>query len=159
MACRAELRPAGRLPTERASRKVRRVIVGLGLDVVRVERVEGLLRRHGERALRRLFTEDEVRRCRGSRHPGESFAARFAAKEAAFKALGTGWGRGGAWTDVEVVSAAGGAPSLRLSGAAASAARARRAARFHLSLSHGDGTAVAVVVLEAAEGEGRAPPR
>jgi holo-[acyl-carrier protein] synthase len=153
MACRLPRPPAWTLPPAGAVRNpfrgVLRVIVGLGVDVVRVERVEGVLRRKGERALRRLFTEAEVRRCRGSRHPGESFAARFAAKEAAFKALGTGWGRGGGWTEVEVVSGEGGAPSLRLSGAAADAARARGADRFHVSLSHADGTAVAVVVLEA----------
>jgi holo-[acyl-carrier protein] synthase len=150
MACRPPLLPPGSLPCAAAARKAGRVIVGVGLDLVRVERVAGLLARRGDRALSRLFTADEVRRCRGSRNPAESFAARFAAKEAVFKALGTGWGRGGAWTDVEVVSGPGGEPAVRLSGAAARAAAARGADRLHLSLTHADGTAAAVVVLEAA---------
>lgn len=129
------------------------MIVGVGTDLVQVRRVDELLERKGERALRRLFTAAEVERCRGGRSPRESFAARFAAKEAFFKALGTGWGRGGAWTEVEVVSAPSGAPSLRLHGAAAALAEAAGVRRVHLSLTHTDDLAGAYVVLE---GE---PPR
>ena len=124
------------------------MIVGVGVDLVRIDRVTGLLERHGARALARLFTPAEARRCHEGRHPPESFAARFAAKEAFFKALGTGWGRGGAWTDVEVVSAPSGAPSLRLSGAAAALAAERGVRHLHLSLTHSDDTAAAFVVLE-----------
>lgn len=124
------------------------MIVGVGIDMVPIERVTGLLERRGERALRRLFTEAEARRCREGRHPPESFAARFAAKEAFFKALGTGWGRGGAWTEVEVVSAPSGAPSLRLSGAARELAERRGVRAIHLSLTHTGDTAAAFVVLE-----------
>ena len=125
------------------------MIVGVGIDLVRIERVREVLERRGERALSRFFTAAERERCLGSRHPPESFAARVAAKEAFFKALGTGWGTGGAWCEVEVVSAANGAPSLRLSGRAAEEASARGVQRIHLSLTHTGDTAGAVVVLEA----------
>ena len=124
------------------------MILGVGVDLVRIDRVTGLLERHGQRALAKLFTAGEAERCREGRHPPESFAARFAAKEAFFKALGTGWGRGGAWTDVEVVSAPSGAPSLRLAGAAAALAEERGIRHIHLSLTHSDDTAAAFVVLE-----------
>jgi holo-[acyl-carrier protein] synthase len=124
------------------------MIAGIGIDLVRVERVWAVLERKGERALRRFFTPAEAERCRASRHPPESFAGRFAAKEAFFKAIGTGWGIGGAWTDVEVVPAASGAPSLRLSGRPARLAEERGVTRIHLSITHSDDTAAAVVVLE-----------
>jgi holo-[acyl-carrier protein] synthase len=126
------------------------MIVGIGVDLVQTGRVWELLERKGERALARLFTATEVARCRASRSPRESFAARFAAKEAFFKALGTGWGRGGAWTEVEVVSAPSGAPSLRLYGEAAARAAERGVARVHLSITHTDDLACAYVVLEGA---------
>ena len=129
------------------------MIVGVGMDLVQVSRVDALLERKGERALARLFTPAEAARCRGGRSPRESFAARFAAKEAVFKALGTGWGRGGSWTEVEVVSAPSGAPSIRLHGAAAAAAGAAGVTRVHLSLTHTGDVAAACVVLEGG------PPR
>ena len=125
------------------------MIVGLGMDLVRIDRVWAMIQRRPERALRRLFTDAEARRCAASRHPAESYAARFAAKEAFFKAVGTGLGRGGEWTDVEVVSLPSGAPTLRLTGRAAEAAAARGAIRVHLTLTHADETAAAVVILEA----------
>lgn len=124
------------------------MIVGLGMDIVRIDRVWGVLGRKGPRAFARLFTAAEAERCHGSKHPPESFAARFAAKEAFFKALGTGWGIGGAWRDVEVVSAASGAPTLRLSGRAAQLAAGLGASRIHLTLTHTDDSAAAVVILE-----------
>lgn len=124
------------------------MIVGIGTDLVQVSRVWEVLERKGERALRRLFTPGEVARCRRSRSPRESFAARFAAKEAFFKAMATGWGRGIAWTEVEVVSAPAGAPSLRLHGAAAVFAAERGVSRVHLSLTHTADLAAAYVVLE-----------
>ena len=125
------------------------MIVGLGMDLVRIGRVWRMIERRPERALGRLFTEAEARRCAGSRHPAESYAARFAAKEAFFKAVGTGVGGGGEWTEVEVVSLPTGAPTLRLTGRAAEVAAARGAIRIHLTLTHADDTAAAVVILEA----------
>ena len=124
------------------------MIVGVGIDIVQVGRVQAVLDRRGGRALARLYTPDEAARCRASKHPPESFAARFAAKEAFFKAMGTGWGRGGEWTEVEVCSAEGGAPSIRLTGRAAGLAAARGVRRVHLSMTHAGDTAAAVVVLE-----------
>lgn len=124
------------------------MIVGVGVDMVGIERVWGVLERKGERAYARFFTAAERERCGRSRHPPESFAARFAAKEAFYKAMGTGVGTGGAWTEVEVVSAESGAPSIRLSGRAAEMAEARGVRRIHLSLTHGDRDAIAFVVLE-----------
>ena len=125
------------------------MIAGLGMDMVRIDRVWALLQRKGDRALARLFTPAEAERCRASRHPPESFAARFAAKEAFFKALGTGWGIGGAWTEVEVVASRAGAPTLRLAGLAARLAEERGVVRIHLTLTHSDDTAAAVVILES----------
>ena len=124
------------------------MILGIGVDLVAIERVAALIERHGERALGRLFAPAEIRYCHSRSRPMESFAARFAAKEAFFKALGTGWGGGGEWAEVEVVSSESGAPSLRLSGAAAERARERGVQRLHLSLTHTDDTAGAYVVLE-----------
>lgn len=124
------------------------MIIGVGTDLVEVRRVAAVLARHGERAHARLFTPAEVARCGKSRAPDESFAARFAAKEAFFKAIGTGWGRGGCWNEVEVVSGPAGAPSLRLSGTAARAAAERGVRRMHLSLTHTAELAAAYVVLE-----------
>lgn len=124
------------------------MIVGIGVDMAPIGRVWALLERRGEHALAKLFTPAERARCADSKHPPESFAARFAAKEAFFKALGTGWGRGGRWTEVEVVSAPSGAPSLHLTGAAAALAAAKGVARVHLSLTHTGDTAAAFVVLE-----------
>ena len=122
------------------------MIAGLGMDMVRIDRVWALLQRKGDRALARLFTPAEAERCRASRHPPESFAARFAAKEAfARHRLGIG----GAWTEVEVVASPAGAPTLRLAGLAARLAEERGVVRIHLTLTHSDDTAAAVVILES----------
>jgi holo-[acyl-carrier protein] synthase len=136
------------LPRARRPRKAPGMIVGVGIDLVPVTRLAGVLERRGERALRRFFTPAEVARCGAARRPEESLAARFAAKEAFYKALGTGVGAAGGWTEVEVVSAPSGAPSVRLSGHAAASAAARGVERIHLSLTHAGDTAAAVVVLE-----------
>ncbi len=123
------------------------MILGVGIDLVPVARVDRMLNRHGERFLRRVFRPDECRKERGLL-PAESLAARVAAKEAAFKALGTGWAGGVRWTDVEVVGGGGRAPALRLHGAARERALACGVRRVHVSLTHQGGTAAAVVVLE-----------
>jgi holo-[acyl-carrier protein] synthase len=124
------------------------MIVGVGMDLVSITRIRGMVERRSERALGRLYTAGEIAYCRGRGAPEQSFAARFAAKEAFFKALGTGWSRGGLWTEVEVCTAPGGAPQLVLSGRAARNAEERGVVRLHLSLTHSDDTAGAVVVLE-----------
>lgn len=124
------------------------MIVGTGIDLVDVPRVRRLLERHGERALRRFFTEREVRFCRRAADPAPCFAARLAAKEAAFKALATGRAAGVRWRDVEVVRDGPGRPTLRFHGAAERCAGRLGAARTWLSLSHERGSACAFVLLE-----------
>lgn len=129
------------------------MIIGIGIDLVEVERVKQLLSRHPKRGLERLFTEREIGYCTGSRDSTESLAARFAAKEALFKALGTGLADGCSWRDVEVVVAPTGAPSIRLEGVTGQLATKLGVSRVHLSLTHSGGFAGAYVVLE---GEGNA---
>lgn len=133
------------------------MIIGTGLDLVEIRRVAALLERHGPDRLRRVFGEAELAHCLGRADPAAGLAARFAAKEAFYKALGTGVGRAGGWTDVEVVSEPGGRPRLRLAGRAARSAERAGVARVHLSLTHTGALAAAQVVLEghAAVGRGR----
>lgn len=125
------------------------MIVGTGIDLVEVARVRRLLARHGERALRRFFTDGEADFCRGTADPGQCFAARLAAKEAALKALATGRARGIRWRDVEVVRNHAGTPGLRFHGVAASRAAELHADHTWLSLSHERGQACAIVLLES----------
>lgn len=125
------------------------MVIGTGIDVVSIARLTRMRNRHGERGLKRLFTAGELGYCLERVSGDSSLAARFAAKEAFFKALGTGQANGGLWTDVEVVRLRTGAPALRLRGRAATVARDRGVRRLHLSLSHTDDVAVAHVVLEA----------
>jgi holo-[acyl-carrier protein] synthase len=129
------------------------MIVGLGVDACDVARIRKALEApSGARFRARVFTADEQAACEGAgrRVRWESYAARFAAKEAAMKALGTGWSGGVTFLDVEVVRDAEGPPALRLHGEAAAVARRRGVARWHLSLTHTDDLAVAVAVAESA---------
>ena len=125
------------------------MIVGVGLDLADVARLGALRRRWGERLLRRVYTDAELEACLGRGDADDALAARFAAKEAAMKALGTGWSGGVTWRDVEVVSRRGTAPTLRLTGEAAALAARLGVQGVHLSLSHDKGVAAAVVILEA----------
>lgn len=130
------------------------MIVGLGIDVVEIERIRSLRQRRGDRFCERVFTAGEVAACLRREDPAPSLAARFAAKEAGMKALGTGWGEGVGWRDLEVVSVAGKQPRLQLHGRAARRAADLGARCSYLSLTHDGGVAAAVVVLEAGEKEG-----
>jgi holo-[acyl-carrier protein] synthase len=121
---------------------------GIGIDVCKVDRISESLKRFGERMERRLFTPDELAYCRGFKDPLPHLAARFAAKEAASKALGTGIAGGVSWTQIEVVQPGGRVPLLRLSGTALERFRAMGATTSHLSISHDGGLGVACVVLE-----------
>jgi holo-[acyl-carrier protein] synthase len=130
------------------------MIVGTGVDLAEIGRVARALEStHGSRFASRVFTEGERRYCE-SRGRGrvESYAARFAAKEAVMKALGVGWGRNAGWRDIEVVRARGQAPQVALSGPAAATARRRGIERVSLALSHAGGLAIAFVVAEGAAG-------
>ncbi|HNB60393.1 MAG TPA: holo-ACP synthase [Phycisphaerales bacterium] len=123
-------------------------IVGHGIDIVEVSRIQRMLDEHGEQFLARCFTDGERAVGEGGRRYHEHLAARFAAKEAVMKALGTGLSEGIAWTDCEVVREATGAPRLMLYREALQAAMRLGATRWHVSLSHSDHYAVASVVLE-----------
>lgn len=121
-------------------------IVGIGLDATDIPRIERTIDRFGQRFLRRVFTEDEQAYCLRRRRPAVHFAARFAAKEAAMKALGTGRARGVRWRDVEVIRH-GGPPQLRLHGAAHARSEALGSHRALLTLTHSDAIALAHVIL------------
>lgn len=121
-----------------------------GVDIVKIERIRRAISRYEgasfarKRFLARLYTEAELRYCRDR---AESLAARFAAKEAIAKALGTGaWRDGIRWIDLEIVSDARGAPSVQLHGAAARRAEALGLSQWSVSLSHDDERAIAFVV-------------
>ena len=125
------------------------MILGLGLDLVDIGRVAAVLDRHPARARRRLFTPGEVAYCDRRTEPARHFAARFAAKEAGYKALaGTPAARLISWQDLEVVSDPDGRPRLVLHGAAAARAAELGVRQAHLTLTHADGMAAAVVVLD-----------
>jgi holo-[acyl-carrier protein] synthase len=128
------------------------MVRGLGLDLLETARVERLLASHGERFERRVFTELERRQCRGRADRAQALAARFAAKEACAKALGTGIAQGVGWKEIEIVRAEDGRPRLQLHGEAAALARRAGIDRTHLSLTHQPGMVAAVVILE---GSGR----
>jgi holo-[acyl-carrier protein] synthase len=126
-------------------------IVGTGIDMIEVERVERALSRPrtGERFRERVYTAREVAYCESRGRPRyQSYAARFAAKEAAMKAMGTGWNRNVGWREIEVVRERGQAPTIALSGKAAEFARRKRITAFHLSLTHTAASAMAYVIAE-----------
>jgi len=125
------------------------MVLGIGIDLVEVARMRQALARFGDRFLERCFTPGERADCLSRRDPAPSLAARWAAKEATAKALGTGLGGEVGWRDVEVVRTATGQPELRLTGAAAArlAARSGRV-RFYLSLTHEKGMAAAAVIAD-----------
>ena len=125
------------------------MIVGIGVDLCEVDRIEAAIARHGERFLIRIYTEAERAYCESKPNRMERFAGRFAAKEAAMKALGTGWGRGVAWRDFEVTRAAAGAPSIRFHGVARAIAAELGAKRALVSITHTKDLAMAQVVLES----------
>ncbi|RMH56735.1 MAG: holo-[acyl-carrier-protein] synthase [Candidatus Hydrogenedentota bacterium] len=120
----------------------------MGIDHCEVERVARTLERFGERFLRRVFTEEEVRYCLRFSSPAERLAARFAAKEATAKALGTGLSHGVGWKMIEVRREKGKEPRLYLSGRAAVIACERGIMRWHLAITHAGGLATAIVIGE-----------
>ncbi len=134
------------------------MILGIGIDLCEVDRVRRLLEKDRERFVRRVFREGERDYCDARRYPAIHYAARFAAKEAFLKAVGTGWRLG--WRQVEVVRGPSGRPELALCGRAAEIAARRRFRRIHVTLTHTAGIAAAVVVLEGdrvAERNGEGP--
>ncbi len=123
-------------------------VLGVGVDIVRVERLREALARFGARMERRLFTDAELAYCRGHHDPLPHLAARVAAKEAAFKAIGTGLSGGVGWRHAEVHQPGGRQPVLEFHDVALERFRSLGGTRTHLTLSHDGGFAVACVVLE-----------
>ena len=121
-------------------------IIGSGLDATEVDRIAAAIERYGDRFVQRVFTAGEVAYCRAKRDAASSFAARFAAKEAAMKALGTGHSHGVFWRGIEVVRH-GGPPQLRFHGGAAARLAALGATRSLLTLTHSRELAIAHVLL------------
>lgn len=129
------------------------MIVGIGTDLVGIERIRGVYQRQGQRFLDKVYTSDEQSYCLAARDPAERLAARWAAKEAVMKALGTGWTKGVDFTHIAVDSRDGAPPRIKLSQRAAEIASARNIGRWHLSLSHSDGMAIAMVIAEVVDAE------
>ena len=125
------------------------MIVGTGIDITEVPRIRESIERFGDRFLQRVFTEGEIRYCESKANRFERYAARFAAKEAGMKALGTGWNFGVRWRDVEVARKPGGRPTLLFHGKAAEFAAKLGAANVALSLTHTTQQAMAQVILES----------
>jgi holo-[acyl-carrier protein] synthase len=124
------------------------MVVGVGTDLIEIARIAQSVERFGERFLVRVFTPSEIAYCQRKKNAAESFAARFAAKEAGAKALGTGISRGVGWLELEVGREPGGRPLLQLSGRAAERAHEMGVRKVSLSLTHSRDVALAVVVME-----------
>ncbi len=124
------------------------MIVGLGIDIAEVDRIERAIGRYGQRFLQRVFTPAEIDYCQSKANVFERFAGRFAAKEAAMKAIGTGWKRGVRWRDFEVVREPSGRPVIRISGVAAGFAERLGMKRALVSITHTAAQAIAQVILE-----------
>jgi holo-[acyl-carrier protein] synthase len=128
------------------------MIVGTGIDLVEIERIQQSVNRYGKRFLDRIYTPAEQAYCLSKRQSAESLAARFAAKEAGAKALGTGISRGVGWQEIEVVRVPGGRPTVRFHGRAAQIAARLGATQSALSLTHSKTQAMASVILEDGSG-------
>ncbi len=124
------------------------MIVGLGVDITEMHRIEAAIGRRGEALLKRLFTPAEIAYCESHRNRFERYAGRFAAKEAAMKALGTGWRHGVRWVDIEVMRLPSGKPSLELRGEARRVAERLAVKHISLTITHSGNTALAQVIFE-----------
>jgi holo-[acyl-carrier protein] synthase len=124
------------------------MIVGSGIDLVEIARIQQSVQRFGQRFLDRVYTAAEQGYCLRKRNSAESLAARFAAKEAGAKALGTGISRGVSWLEIEVVREPGGRPTIRFHGRAAEIAQAMGVAHVALSITHTATLSMASVVVE-----------
>ena len=122
-------------------------IIGIGLDLVRIERVRAATERWKDRFLQRVFTETEQRYCFERSSPYASLAARFAVKEAVLKALGTGWSQGIRWVDIEIRNDSSGRPSANVAGRTEQLLRQRGATSIHISLSHDGEYAIGEAVV------------
>jgi len=124
------------------------MIIGMGIDIAEVPRIRAVIESQKERFLRRVYTLDEVAYCEQFKNKYERYAGRFAVKEAAMKALGTGWSRGVRWVDMEVVRARGGRPTLALKGEAKRIAEGLGVKNIAVSITHTEEQAIAQVIFE-----------
>jgi len=124
------------------------MIVGMGIDIIDVERVKNSIDRYGESFIKRVYTDSEIKFCGGRVKPEIAYAGRFAAKEAFAKAIGTGIARGVSWKNIEVDIEQSGKPSLIVRGRALEIARELGARFFHISMTDTKKSAAAVVILE-----------
>ena len=124
------------------------MILGTGIDIAEVERIAQAIARFGGRFKERVFTAEEIRYCESKANKAERYAARFAAKEAAMKAIGTGWSRGVTWRDVEVRRLPGGRPTIAFHGTAGEIFAKLGGVRAQLSITHTEQTAMAFVIVE-----------
>ncbi len=124
------------------------MIIGTGVDIVEIARFRKVMERLKDRFILRVFAPSEQQFCQKHRDPIPHFAARFAAKEALFKALGTGWAKGVTWLDVEIQRERQDPPIMVLRGEAQRFSKNLGTRKIHLSLSHSDQSAVAMVILE-----------
>ena len=124
------------------------MIVGVGVDIAEIDRIEAAARRHGQAFLERVFTPAEITYCERHKKKFERYAGRFAAKEAAMKALGTGWRKGVRWRDIEVKNQPGGKPVISFAGVTGEHAARLGAKRYSVSITHSGNLAFAQVILE-----------
>ncbi len=125
------------------------MIAGIGTDLVEVQRIRESIERFGDRFLQRIYTGTERTYCSSKANFAERYAARFAAKEAGMKAIGTGWSRGVSWQDFEVSNLRSGKPTLKLSGVAAEVAAGMNVKQISLSMTHTATEGFAIVILES----------
>lgn len=125
------------------------MIVGAGIDLAEVDRIRRAIERHGHRFIDRIYTLNEIAYVESKANRFERYAARFAAKEAGMKAIGTGWKRGVRWQDFEVANLPSGRPALILHGVAAAVAAKLDVSNVALSITHTAEQAIALVILEA----------
>jgi holo-[acyl-carrier protein] synthase len=124
------------------------MIVGLGIDISEVDRIREAIERHGDHLLNRVYTAAEIAYCKKHRDPYERYAARFAAKEAAMKALGTGWRRGVRWIDIEVARMPSGQPTIKFHGETEKIAASLGVKQILLTITHSGNIAMAQVIFE-----------
>jgi len=125
------------------------VIFGIGVDVVQISRIDSLLKRWGDRFLRRIFTKREIQYCLLRKDPSPHLAVRFAAKEAFLKALGVGYSKGVRWKEIEVMRNSSGRPEIQLHNHTRTLCRRHGITRTHLSMSHDGAYGFVQVILEA----------
>jgi holo-[acyl-carrier protein] synthase len=124
------------------------MILGIGTDVIEVQRIRESIEKYGERILKRLFTPVEIEYCSSRKNAALHYAGRFAVKEATFKAMGRGWGGDISWKDVETTNEPSGAPRLHFYGKALEIVTEKKMTASYVSISHIEQIATAIVVLE-----------